>query len=153
MPQMCISSRRGSSGRMRPCATQRSITSVLCRVEATAITVSLLGIVSAIGLYLTGKHQLEFIKKVAAPIYDLMYNKFYVDELYDFFFTKPMRAIGKFLEDRAERDGIDMGVDMVGDQVREASHYISILQSGKVRWYAFNTVAGLILVLVFVIFL
>ncbi len=122
-------------------------------MEATAITVSLLGIVSAVGLYLTGKPQLEFIKKVGAPLYDLMYNKFYVDELYDFFFAKPMRVIGKFLEDRAERDGIDMGVDMVGDQVREASSYISILQSGKVRWYAFNTVAGLILVLVFVIFL
>ncbi len=122
-------------------------------MEATAITVSLLGIVSAIGLYLTGKNQLEFVKTVGAPLYDLMLNKFYIDELYNFFITKPMRVIGKFFEQRAEREGIDFAIDMVGDQVREVSRQISVLQSGKVRWYAFNTVAGLILVLVFVIFL
>lgn len=122
-------------------------------MEAAAITISLLGIVSAVGLYQTGKNNLEFAKTMGAPIYDLMYNKFYVDELYDLLLAKPMRIIGKFLEQRAEREGIDMAVDMVGDQVREGSQQISFLQSGKVRWYAFNTVAGLILVLIFVIFL
>jgi len=73
--------------------------------------------------------------------------------LYDFFFTKPMRAIGQFFEDRAERGGIDMVVDMVAGQVREASQGISLWQSGKVRWYALNMVAGLVLILLFVIFL
>ncbi len=122
-------------------------------MEAIAITVSLLGIVSAVGLYLTGKNQLEFVKTVGAPLYDLMYNKFYVDELYHYLIAKPMRVIGKFFEERAERDGIDFSVNMVGDQVREVSQMISLLQSGKVRWYAMNMVAGLILVLLFVIFL
>ncbi|MFQ5481852.1 MAG: NADH-quinone oxidoreductase subunit L [Nitrospinaceae bacterium] len=122
-------------------------------LEAVGVAVALLGILGALALYLTGKDRLEFIRKMLAPVYDLVFNKYYVDELYDFFFTKPMRGIGKFFEERAERLGIDFAVDLVGEQVREASRGISFWQSGKVRHYALNMVGGLVVILIFVIFL
>ena len=70
-----------------------------------------------------------------------------------FFIVKPVKAIGAFLEDKAEKDGIDFSVDQVGAQVREASRGISLWQTGKVRNYALNMVAGMVVILIFVIFL
>jgi NADH-quinone oxidoreductase subunit L len=122
-------------------------------METLPLLVGLLGIIGALGLYLTGRAQLEFAKQVFAPIYDLFYNKYYVDEIYHYLIVVPVKAIGKFLEDKAEKDGIDFSVDQVGKQVREASRGISIWQSGNVRLYALNMVAGVIAVLLFVIFL
>ncbi len=88
-----------------------------------------------------------------APLYDALYNKYYVDEIYDFLLVKPVKGIGRFLEERAEKQGIDFSVDQVGEQTREVSRGISIWQSGKVRIYALNMVAGMVTILLFVIFL
>ena len=76
-----------------------------------------------------------------------------MDEIYDFFIVKPVKAMGAFMEERAEKDGIDFTVDQVGEQVREVSRGISIWQSGNVRLYALNMVAGLVTILLFVVFL
>ena len=87
-----------------------------------------------------------------APLYDLLFNKYYVDEIYDFLIVKPTRATGAFLEERAEKLGIDFAVDQVGIQIRETSRLISVWQSGKVRSYAFNMIAGVVIILMFVVF-
>jgi NADH-quinone oxidoreductase subunit L len=122
-------------------------------LESIAVFAGIGGIITAVLIYLTGKDRLEFAKDMFLPIYDLLYRKYYVDELYDLFIVKPTRAIGSFLHERGEKDGLDFAVDQVGDKVREASWGISIWQSGKVRVYALNMVAGLVTILLFVIFL
>ncbi len=122
-------------------------------LETIAVAAGLGGIATAALVYLTGEDRLEFAKQAFAPIYDLLYNKYYVDEIYDFFFVKPVKAIGAFLEDKAEKDGIDQAVDLVGNQVRGLSHGVSLWQTGRVRTYALNMVAGIVVVLLFVVFL
>ena len=61
--------------------------------------------------------------------------------------------IGVFFEKHGEKEGIDFSVDQVGQQVREASRGISFWQNGKVRFYALNMIAGMVTVLLFVIFM
>ncbi|MDH5762937.1 MAG: NADH-quinone oxidoreductase subunit L [Nitrospinota bacterium] len=122
-------------------------------MEIVAVAAALGGIITAVAIYMTGKDQLAFAKQMLAPIYEALYNKYYVDEIYDFLIVKPVKGIGKFLEERAEKQGIDFSVDQVGKQVREVSRGISIWQSGKVRIYALNMVAGMVTILLFVIFL
>ena len=122
-------------------------------LEIIAIAAALGGILSAVVIYMTGKDQLAFAKQMLAPIYEALFNKYYVDEIYDFLIVKPVKGIGKFLEERAEKLGIDFSVDEVGRQVREISRGISFWQSGKVRIYALNMVAGMVTILLFVIFL
>ncbi len=122
-------------------------------LETVAVTVALLGILSAVPLYMTGKDQLAFAKQMFAPLYDVLFNKYYIDEIYDFFIVKPVKAIGAFFESHAENKGIDFTVDQVGEQVREVSKGISFWQTGKVRTYALNIVAGMVTVLLFVIFI
>jgi len=122
-------------------------------LEIIAVAAALGGILTAVAIYMTGKDQLAFAKQMLAPIYEALFNKYYVDEIYDFLIVKPVKGIGKFMEERAEKQGIDLSVDQVGKQVREVSRGISLWQSGKVRIYALNMVAGMVTILLFVIFM
>jgi NADH-quinone oxidoreductase subunit L len=122
-------------------------------LETIGLSAGLIGIVGAVVFYMTGKDRLEFAKQILAPLYDLLFNKYYVDEIYDFLIVKPTRATGAFLEKRAEKLGIDFAVDQVGFQIREVSRLISFWQSGSVRLYAFNMIVGVVTILIFVVFL
>ncbi len=122
-------------------------------LETIGLSAGLIGIVGAVGFYMTGKDRLEFVKQMLAPLYDLLFNKYYIDEIYDFLIVKPTRAVGAFLEERAEKFGVDFAVDQVGVQIREVSRLISLWQSGNVRLYAFNMIVGVVTILMFVVFL
>ena len=122
-------------------------------LETIGIIVALGGIGAAGVVYVTGKDRLEFAKKMLAPIYDLLLNKYYVDELYDFLIVKPMRSTSKFILDRVERLGIDYFVDLVGHWVKSTSYGLSLWQSGNIRTYAFNMMVGVFFVLLFVVFI
>ena len=121
-------------------------------LETIGLSAGLLGIFGAAGFFMTGKDRLEFVKQMLAPLYDLLFNKYYIDEIYDFMIVKPTRGIGAFLEKRAEKLGIDFAIDQVGLQIREISRLISIWQSGSVRSYAFNMIVGVVVILMFVVF-
>ena len=122
-------------------------------LETIALLAGIGGIVTAALLYLTGKKRMELVKEAFAPLYDLLFHKYYIDEIYDLLIVKPTKAIGAFLEEKAEKQGIDFAVDQVGIQVKELSRGIGVWQSGRVRTYALNMVAGMVIILLFVVFL
>ena len=122
-------------------------------LEAIALIAGFGGILVAVGLYVTTPDGVEFAKRALAPIYDILFHKYYVDEIYDFLIVKPVKAIGSFMEAKAEREGIDFAVDQVGEKIVETSSYISLWQSGRVRTYALNMVAGIVVILTFVVFM
>ena len=121
-------------------------------LETIGLLAGLIGIVGAVVFYMTGKDRLEFAKQMLAPLYDLLLNKYYIDEIYDFLIVKPVRATGVFLEKRAETLGIDFSIDQVAVQVREVSRLISFWQSGSVRSYALSMIVGVVTILTFVVF-
>ncbi|MFQ5671757.1 MAG: NADH-quinone oxidoreductase subunit L [Nitrospinales bacterium] len=122
-------------------------------LESIGIIAGIGGIVTAGALYITGKDRLAFAMELFAPIYDLLYRKYYVDELYDALIVRPTRATAAFIWQKMEKDGIDYVVDGVGARVREASHGLSLWQSGKVRTYALNMIVGVVFILLFVVFM
>ncbi len=122
-------------------------------LETIAVFVGLGGIMTAGLLYMVRSDKIEPIKEALAPIQEILFHKYYVDEIYDFLIVKPVKAISVFLEDMGEKKGVDFAVDQVGEQVREVSKYVSLWQSGRIRDYAVNMVAGMALVLIFVAFL
>ena len=121
-------------------------------LETIAVFAGLGGILTAGLIYMTSHDKLDFAKQAFAPLYDLLFNKFYVDEIYNFLIVKPVRAIGAFLEEKGEREGIDRAVDETAAQVKGISRGISLWQSGKVRIYALNMVVGMVTILMFVVF-
>ena len=122
-------------------------------LETIALLAGIGGIAIAVLLYFTGKRRVELIKEAFAPLYDLLFHKYYIDEIYDLLIVKPTKAIGAFLEEKAEKQGIDFTIDQIGFQVKEVSRGIGVWQSGKVRTYALNMIAGMVIVLLFVVFL
>ena len=122
-------------------------------LESIALVVGIGGIATAGLLYMVSKERLDLFKEALAPLYDLLFHKYYVDEIYDYFIVRPTKAIGAFLEQKAEREGIDFTVDQVGLRIKEASHGISLWQSGKVRSYALNMIVGVVTILLFVVFM
>ena len=122
-------------------------------LESIALVVGIGGIATAGLLYMVSKERLDLFKEALAPLYDLLFHKYYVDEIYDYFIVRPTKAIGAFLEQKAEREGIDFTVDQVGLQIKEVSHGIRLWQSGKVRSYALNMIVGVVTILLFVVFM
>ena len=122
-------------------------------LETIAVLAGVGGILAAGLIYMTSHDKLGFAKEALAPLYDVLFNKYYIDEIYDFLIVKPVRAIGAFFEEKVEKEGIDRAVDEAGAQVREISRGISFWQSGNVRSYALNMVVGVVAVLMFVVFL
>ena len=122
-------------------------------LETIAVIAGIGGIATAALLYQVSKDRIELIKEAFAPLYDLVFHKYYIDEIYDLLIVRPTKAIGAFMEEKAEKQGIDFAVDEVGFQVKEVSRRISFWQSGRIRSYALNMVAGMVIILLFVVFL
>ncbi len=122
-------------------------------LEAMALTAGIGGIAIAGLLYMVSRDRMDLFKEAMAPLYDLLFHKYYVDEIYDFLVVRPTKAISVFMEQKGEHKGIDFTVDQVGLQVKEVSHGISLWQSGKVRAYALNMVIGMVTILLFVVFM
>ncbi|MDC1152799.1 NADH-quinone oxidoreductase subunit L [Nitrospinaceae bacterium] len=122
-------------------------------LETIALIAGIGGIATAALVYQVSKDRIELIKEAFAPLYDLVFHKYYIDEIYDLLIVKPTKAIGAFMEEKAEKQGIDFAVDELGFQVKEVSRRISFWQSGRIRSYALNMVAGMVIILLFVVFL
>ena len=122
-------------------------------LETIALIAGIGGIATAALVYQVSKDRIELMKEALAPLYDLVFHKYYIDEIYDLLIVKPTKAIGAFMEEKAEKQGIDFAVDEVGFQVKEVSRGIGFWQSGRIRTYALNMVAGMVIILLFVVFL
>jgi NADH-quinone oxidoreductase subunit L len=77
-------------------------------------------------------------------------NKWYVDELYDAVFVKPLDALAGFLKNVVEKSGIDGLVNGVGRFVQYSSRQLRLLQSGLVGNYILFMVLSI--VVLFLIF-
>ncbi len=71
-------------------------------------------------------------------------NKWYVDELYDAVFVRPIEALSNFLDKFAEKKGIDGVVNGVGKTVKWGGDRLRLLQSGQVGFYIFIMVLGIV---------
>lgn len=71
-------------------------------------------------------------------------NKWYVDELYDTVFVKPVNAFGKALNINVERNLIDWVVNGVGKTVNYGGRQLRWLQSGQVGSYVLLMVLSIL---------
>ena len=79
-------------------------------------------------------------------------NKWYVDELYDTIFAKPLLGLGSFFKNVIEKSGIDGIVNGVGRSVNYASRQIRLIQSGQVGNYILLMVLSIVLLILLVFY-
>jgi len=101
-----------------------------------------------------------YVKKAKVPESDetpgpffgrLIYNKFYIDEIYAFLFEKPFGKISDFLYNKVENTIIDPFVDGVGTVTSKLGTLTRRLQRGNLSFYLFAMVAGILLFIVFIL--
>jgi NADH-quinone oxidoreductase subunit L len=95
-------------------------------------------------------------KEVPAPegqripaLQKVLYNKYYVDEIYSAVITKPLDKISGFLESIVETRFIDSIVNKTGTLVNWIGGLLRYLQSGNVDFYIFVMVVGVVLMIFF----
>lgn len=76
-------------------------------------------------------------------LYALFYNKWYVDEIYEFLFVNPAKRLGTFLWKQGDENIIDRyGPDGAAASVMALARRFRALQSGYVYHYAFAMLMG-----------
>ncbi|MGA3014228.1 MAG: NADH-quinone oxidoreductase subunit L [Bacteroidales bacterium] len=79
----------------------------------------------------------------------LLSKKFYVDELYDKLFVKPILNLSKGLHEVIEKQIIDRFINGIGTLIIRTGNMVRYLQTGHVGFYVFMMVAGIIAILFF----
>ena len=103
----------------------------------------LLGTVVAIYMYLIKPSSAPALAKTFPRLYAFLLNKWYFDELYDFLFVRPAKALGYFLWQKGDIGVIDrFGPNGIAARVNDVTNRVVKLQSGYVYHYAFAMLIG-----------
>jgi NADH-quinone oxidoreductase subunit L len=115
---------------------------------ALSVGVALFGIGIASYFWLRNRSAATKVARSAAPIYTLLLNKYYVDELYNTVVVQPIKQLSALLLWRGVDAGlIDGSVNGVGALVRGVSMRLRRLQTGSIRAYAASLFLGVVLIL------
>jgi NADH-quinone oxidoreductase subunit L len=116
-------------------------------IPVGGIAFALGGIVVAWWMYIRLPGLAGRLAAAVSGLYQWSLNKFYLDELYDFFFVKPMEGFAEFCRifDLHLLDGV---VDLVAQTPRGLAKLFRPMQNGLVQFYALAMILGLAVVLV-----
>ena len=110
--------------------------------------IALAGIGIAAYFWLSNRKAAASVARSATPVYTLLLNKYYVDEIYNALVVQPIKKGSTFVLWRGADAGlIDGAVNGIGSAVRGTSVTIRRLQSGSIRAYAGSLFFGVILIL------
>jgi len=129
------------------CAHEQPIWEVVISLAAVSVVAGLVGIAIGLSMYVRHRPDPAAVTRASGPIYRLLVNKYYIDELYDHRFVDLMRAFfgALWAFDVHVIDGIANGIGRVaaigGSGARR-------LQTGVVGNYALTIVVGLLVMLV-----
>jgi NADH-quinone oxidoreductase subunit L len=117
-----------------------------------SIVIAVLGILSAYRMYIK-KPELpdQLAEKYKTP-YQMIANKYWMDEIYDFVFVGPLIRFSVFLWRIFDDILVDGTVNGVAAVVRGGSQVFKHLQTGNVQSYALSILVGVVLILGYFVF-
>jgi NADH-quinone oxidoreductase subunit L len=116
----------------------------------------LMGIVIGLTLVLIIIAYVMYVNKNTVPAaegastsapHKLVYNKYYIDELYNTIIVKPLYWLSDKVEVFIERSGIDRLVNAFGNIVVGGSKVTRLLQNGNIGFYIFIMVISIVVLL------
>ncbi len=113
----------------------------------TSVLVALIGLGVAYVFYIARPELPESLAKRLPGAYDLIFNKYYVDEVYDFVFVRPTVAISTWLWRVVDAGMIDGLVNGTAEAVGANSGLWRRLQTGNVQHYALSMLLGALAIL------
>ena len=117
-------------------------------VKYLPIFLAILGILCAYLFYVLNPNLPKILSKQFSPIYNLFFNKWYFDELYDYLFVKSFIKFGNFFWKKGDEGTIDrFGPNGISKLVKNISSKSIIIQSGYIYHYAFAMLIGLVVLI------
>jgi NADH-quinone oxidoreductase subunit L len=115
----------------------------------------LMGFTTGLALLIIAALYFVYGKKSNLPVADaeqtgltrVVANKFYVDEIYDALFVRPVEKLSKFFHYYVDIQGVDGLVNGVGAGVQRLGAEFRKLQNGNIEYYLLGMVAGAVLLL------
>jgi NADH-quinone oxidoreductase subunit L len=117
-----------------------------------SVLIAIIGISIAFVLYVKDTSIPAKFTSAFPALHRAVFNKWYIDELYDFLFVNPCKAFGNFLWKGFDVVVIDGIVDGTAYVVKGFSGALRHVQSGYVHNYAFSMVLGVVVILAVYIF-
>jgi NADH-quinone oxidoreductase subunit L len=108
--------------------------------------VAIVGILLAYKMYIKQPELPEKVTEKVPGLYDLIYNKYYVDELYDAAVVEPIKNGSVMLWKEADAKVIDGVVNGTASLVDKLSAIIRKLETGYVQNYALGIVIGVAII-------
>ena len=117
-------------------------------VKYLPIFLAILGILCAYLFYVLNPNLPKILSKKFSPIYNLFFNKWYFDELYDYLFVKNFIKFGNYFWKKGDEGTIDrFGPNGISNLVKNISSKSIIIQSGYIYHYAFAMLIGLVVLI------
>jgi NADH-quinone oxidoreductase subunit L len=129
-----------------PAADHTALEITLMAVSTLAVAA---GFVAAYWIYVRNWGLGERMTRSAQWLYDIVYNKYYVDEAYTEVIVKPLRTLGDFMTEAVEEQGIDRAVNGLARLVGLTGEGLRRLQTGLVRNYALAMFIGIVAVMIY----
>lgn len=118
---------------------------------AVSAAVAIGGIYMAYYMYIRQPALRENLSRSYPLIYNLLYNKYYVDQIYMDYIVKPLWAFASFLAEMVDRFAIDGLVEGVGKTIAWLSDVGRRSQTGFVRNYALSILIGVVFIIGYLI--
>ncbi|SLN15041.1 NADH-quinone oxidoreductase subunit L [Roseovarius gaetbuli] len=115
-------------------------------VKVSPFIAMLLGFVTALWFYIWNPSMPGKLAESQRPLYLFLLNKWYFDEIYDFLFVRPAKALGHLLWKRGDGDIIDGSLNGVAmGLIPRLTRLAGRAQSGYIFTYAFAMVIGIVI--------
>ncbi|HCR85139.1 MAG TPA: NADH-quinone oxidoreductase subunit L, partial [Alphaproteobacteria bacterium] len=122
-------------------------------VKQLPLIVGAMGFILALIMYIIAPKLPDILVHIFRPLYLLSYNKWYIDEIYNFVLVRPIMAIGRFfwkIVDTKIVDGIPNGFAAISESF---GRRFKALQSGYIYHYSSIMLIGIISVLGYLIYI
>lgn len=137
-----------------------SVSSVHTEAHLTT-ELTMMGITTALILIVIFIARSIYVGKGAIPedekverkgLQKLIYNKYYVDELYNALFTRPVDKLSAFFQNFMDNKIVDGIVNGLGKTTTKGGSYVRILQSGNINAYAILFILAITLLFLIILF-
>jgi NADH-quinone oxidoreductase subunit L len=111
-----------------------------------SLAIAFAGLFLARWMYITDPSKPDKVIDEYKGLHTLVYNKYWVDELYDFLFVNSIVRFSRFLWRYFDDTVIDGVVNGVAEVMRNWSSGLRLIQTGLVKDYALSILVGILLV-------
>ncbi len=114
---------------------------------AVSLGIAIVGLLAARWMYVKEPDAADRMVKRLGPVHTMVYNKYWIDELYDLLFVNSIVDFSRFLWKRFDEGIIDGIVNGSASVVRGCSGVMRLAQTGLVKDYALSILVGALVVI------